>query len=191
MMRVKKLLLALSMLLGMTTTSYAEWDEDQSSGGESWIRALSLAFELEVDLQEFLNSLEGGNGGGYRQTDPGYHFESDDPVLHLAQNISVLQRRSRELAQRAVELRSFSFFRAKVGKRGACLIAGKAKLQAEGGLVLSRTDVTLTRPLEFEERFLSITQKLARFRQLLGCFIESREVHDPYEPASLSGAGEA
>lgn len=172
MMRVQKLLFALAMVLGMTPTSYAQSGSGQNEGEDTWSEALALGFEIEADLNEFLSSLGAGSGEGDWRTNPGVTFESDDHVLRLVQHISVLQRQSRELAQRAVDLRPVNFFGAKMAKHSACLTSGKAKLKAEGGIVLTRTDLTLSRPQEFEGRFLSINQKLARFRALLGCLIQ-------------------
>jgi len=171
-MRFSKLLLALSMVLGMTTNSYAQWGEELVEGGDNWSEALALGFEIEADINEFLSSLGAGSGEGDWRTNPGFTFEGDDQVLRLVQHISVLQRHSRELAQRAIELRPVNFFSAKMAKNGACMTSGKAKLKAGAGIFLSRTDLTLTRPQEFEGRFLSIDQKLARFRALLGCLIQ-------------------
>lgn len=172
MLHVQKLLLGLSLVLGMATTSYAQWDRGQAETGDNWTEALALAFEIEADINEFLSILGASPGGGDWRTNPGFTFEGDDQVLRLIQNISVLQQQSRQLAQRAVELRPVNFLGAKMAKNGACLASGKAKLKAEGGIVLTRTDATITRPQEFEGRFATINDKLARFRALLGCLIQ-------------------
>lgn len=172
MMRVKRLSVALCMVLGTTTNSYAQRGEDQVEEGNNWSEALALSFEIHAEINEFLSSLGAGSDGGDWGTNPGFTFEGDDQVLRLVQHISVLQRHSRELAPRAVELRPVNLLSAKMAKDGACVTSGKAKLKAEEGIFLSRTDLTLTRPQEYEGRFLSISQKLGRFRGLLGCLIQ-------------------